>query len=335
MNAMPSTPNANRLALLLLFSTIFTACGGGPDPDEPPPAPVPAPAPAPAPASNARAAGSSFDYDANGVADAHDELSYDTQGRLVRRRYVYTGDGTPDRDALHGTQNETDENTYDTQGRLESSTTTRADGSSSHFALQYGSDGTLARMDITARAANGNVLAQQHELYSYTGGRMTESVLYQGGTALMRRTLSYDANGRPASADRVNPANPALFNTRTVYEWNTDGSLAVERYDMNRDGVDEEVTTFSHDAGRLVQTVRVMGGRYAGQPGVTYAFSYDGARLQRVDTDLGSNGGVDARHHASFESGVCRTIVFPMMVPLVTETGHQSSATGEVSYCAP
>lgn len=337
------TSPTSCLALALLFTSALSACGGGGgDPAGTPPAPAsppasgpaPAPAPAPAPVANTRAATGSFDYDANGVIDAREELSYNAQGRLTLRRYVYIGDGTRDLEALYGTESQTEENRYDAQNRLETNIITYADGRTNRFVLQYAADGTLARMDNSSLATDGSPVSQGHQLYTYVGGRLAESTRYQDGVAVMHQTLRYDTNGRPAISDMTNPVNPAVFNTRSEFEWNADGTLAVSRLDINRDGVQEQVTTYTYNAGRLARSVRVTGGRYAGQPGVTYTFSRDGAGVEHVDTDIGSNGSVEARHSVTFEAGVCRPIRLPMMIPLITATGHNASATGDVSFCA-
>jgi hypothetical protein len=99
----------------------------------------------------------------------------------------------------------------------------------------------------------------------------------------------------------------------------------------------EESWAFEYSAGRLTRTVKTVGGRYAGRAGArTYAFTYDTAgHVTRIATDEGSNGSIDGVETPTWEAAVCSAFTAPLLLPLVTENGLFSSATGLVRGCRP
>lgn len=321
-------------ALFVAAAAAQVGCGGGGGGGGSP-SPAPAPAPAPPAAYGQRVATTTLDYDANGTPDATEVYTYDSLGRVSERRYTYTGDGTADRQALFGDQDSTDVLSYDgNTERVASQTTTYADGTGSRYRVTYDGSGRPTRTDSESLAAGGAVTAEGYTLFQYSGDQLTGTSFHlPNGTLGMQQTLAYDpGTGLPVQSHRA----LTIGAMRTAYEWNGDGSLAAERQDVDDDGTFDQVTLYTYAGGRLQSTVRTMAGLYAGQQGLTYRFVYDGnGRLQRSEVDLGSNGSVDAIHHASFEAGDCRALLVPVVFPLVTENGYASAASFEWhAYCS-
>lgn len=329
----------NSLAALLTVSgvsLVLAGCGGGGSESANAPEVAVDSAQTSATLFDQRIVRGAFDYDANGIADATEEFAYDSQGRQIQRRYVYSDDGVRDLDTSDERVNQVQDSTYDSAGNLLTNLTTRADGSTSRAMLQYGTDGLLNRMEVEVRDGGGALLSQEYFLYTYTGGRLTEMVVQlDSGLPAMRQTLSYGLDGLPAVATTKSLIGPVGPDSRTEYEWNSDKTIRAKRMDVDGDGVFEEVFSYDYVAGRLTRSEKKMGGRYASLPGAaTYNFAYDTVgRLERIDVDLGSNGSIDATNAVNFAAGACRTYKMPMLVPLVTATGHGSSADAVVNPC--
>jgi uncharacterized lipoprotein YehR (DUF1307 family) len=290
----------NRLSSLLMvsgMSLVLTGCGGGGSESANAPEAAADSAPTNVTVFDQRIVRGAFDYDANGIADATEEFAYDSQGRQIQRRYVYSDDGVRDLDTSDERVDQVQDSTYDSAGNLLTNLTTRADGRTSRAMLQYGADGLLTRMEVVVRDGGGALLSQENFLYTYMSGRLTEMVVQlDSGLPVMRQTLSYGSDGLPAVATTTRLIGPVGPDSRTEYEWNSDN---------------------------------------ASLPGAaTYTFAYDTVgRLERIDVDIGSNGSIDATNAVNFAAGACLTYKMPMFVPLVTATGLGSSADAVVNPC--
>lgn len=278
---------------------------------------------------------SRLDYDNNGTDDATERFVYDAQGRVTERHYVYTGDAMPDRQALYGTTNETAKIEYLDNQRVSHQTVSRDDGSGYRLSLAYDTAGRLSRGDDFILSAGGAFTLTAYTEYSYTAGRMTEAVMRQpNGTEMMRQRISYDpATGLPIEMLRLMQPNQ-----RYTYAWNADARIVQERLDVNDDGVIEQTTVYAYGNGRLLSSSVTKGGLYAGQPGLTYLFSYDTAGLlERMEVDLGSDGSIDAVHRLKHQAASCTAIVLPVVFPFITATGYASLADANTPnpwYCS-
>lgn len=314
----------------------LTACGGGGSAGTSAPTPMPGSTTPSSTISNQRVERGTFDYDANGVPDAYESYAYDANGRPTQRQYVYVIDGTPDLDKSNSRINETQTSTYDDAGNLLTNETKRGDRSSSRVELVYGGDGLLSHMDVTELDRVGALVSKERFVYRYESGRLFEMVVQdEAGTPLLRQTMTYGSDGMPAFTESATLVGPAASNSRTEYEWNADKTIRAKRFDLDSDGVYEEVFTYEHVAGRLMRSVKTHGGSYAAVPGAaTYTFTYDAAgQLQRVDTDFDSNGSVESTHTVAYSSGPCSAFKMSMLLPLVTSTGFGSSADGRANTC--
>jgi hypothetical protein len=331
-----------RLGMLAcLMGTVLIACGGGGGGgggDASSGGASPSPNPGPGPVGNdLRLASGRYDYDANGTDDATDTYTYDAQGRVTQRRYVYTGDGTADRQALYGDKNDTVTLSYADDQRVAVETQVRDDGSGWRFTFSYDASGRVTRTDSDSLGAGGAVIQRASTEYAYNSGRMTLAVMRDGGgSELMRQTIDYDAaTGLPTQMRR----GPLPLNQHYAYQWNSDATLAQERQDVNGDGVFDQTTDYTYGGGRLVRTAVVFAGLYASQKGYSFLFSYSGAGApERIDVDLGSDGSVDAIHRPSYQSAACRAVVLPVVFPFVTADGFRSQADANApnrAYCAP
>jgi hypothetical protein len=273
------------------------------------------------PAFGHRLVSLSLDLDANAQVDATQTLSYDADGRFIRMRYVYTGDGTPDRDTVFGTDNQTVTAEYAGAGRVSLWKVLNDDGSGYGARFTYDGDGRATSSDSLEYAPGGAESVAAVTTFTWNGARMVESVMrLPDGTELLRQTLQHDAADRPIELQRA--MQPVQ---RIAYTWNADGTLASESQELNGNAAADQVTTLTYANGRLQSTARTMADLYAGQAGRTYRFSYDaGGQLAATEVDIGSDGSVDARYTATMQAAACRSFDLPIVIPLVTEQGYGS-----------
>lgn len=263
----------------------------------------------------------SLDLDANGQVDATQALDFDADGRFTRLRYVYTGDGVPDRDTPFGTDNQTVTAQYAAAGRVALWKVLNDDGSGYGARFVYDGDGRATTSDSLEFAPGGAESVAAVTTYTWNGARMVESVMrLPNGTELLRQTLQHDAADRPVQLQRA-----MLPVQRIAYAWNADGTLASESQDLNDNGTADQLTTLTYAGGRLQTSARVMADLYGRQPGRTYRFGYDaGGQLATIELDLGSDGSVDARFTATMQAATCRSFDLPIVLPLITEQGYGS-----------
>lgn len=305
-------------------ASLLAACGGG-DSDS-----------GGSPVQNQRISREVVDYDGNGTPDGTLRYFYDTQGRIVSKQFTYTGDSATDLTSLYGAVSRNETFTYDAAGRITAYSTNSVNGSNA-YAYQYAADGTLSRFDIEQKDGSGTSLNKQYVLYTYSGGRLTQTEAHSStGTLTSRQQLTYGADGFPSLSVARNPTTQAVT-VRSDFTWTANGKLLSYRLDANDDGVIDEAGVFTYTGGKLSKGVRTTGGQLVSSPGMTYSYAYDGTgRMDRIEVDSQSNGSVEGRSTIEYETGPCRPVKFYYVLPVVNGTGRDTSPNGDLNYyCAP
>ncbi len=284
-----------------------------------------------------RLAAENYDFDNNGTAEGRAVFSYDENGFITMIEYTYNDDGTTD----------TDFPTFSLKFSQEEST----------WEFGYDADGYLTTWIITAPSL------RMVSIYTWNTDNLISNVTtehYDGAGALqntIRMSLSYTATQLDSwdTEFELTGSSP-MFAEQGQITYNTTTNLPSQLTRTDMSGTTSVSTLLFLGGGQISQIITTIpslpsyqadvGFAYAlatnvqnttegnifyrqanpDDPADTYkrAYSYNGALLDELYVDLGSDTIIDAAVSHEWESGECQRHFFwqPGTEPNFVATGH-------------